>query len=80
MNTVLIILAVLYGLTSLFILLASIILARVTNYPKNNRKKTIITRISAYVCLFIMSILPILRWLLLLGAYYNYTTYGERVD
>jgi hypothetical protein len=80
MNTVLIILAVLYGLTSLFILLASIIFARVTNYPKNNRKKTTITRISAYVCLFIMSILPILRWLLLLGAYYNYTTYGEKVD
>ena len=78
MNTVLIILAVLYGLTSLFILLASIIFVRVTNYPKNNRKNTI--RISAYMCIFIMSVLPILRWFLVLGAHYNYTTYGERVD
>ena len=80
MNTVLTILAVLYGLTSLFILLATIIFVRVTNYPKNNRKKTTATRISAYVCIFILSILPILRWFLILGAHYNYTTYGERVE
>ena len=80
MNTVLVILAVLYGLTSLFILLATIMFARVTNYPKNNRKNTTVTRISAYVCIFILSVLPILRWLLILGAHYNYTTYGEKTD
>jgi len=80
MNTVLIILAVLYGLTSLFILLDSIILARITNYPKSNCKKTAVTRISAYVCIFILSVLPMLRWFLILGAHYNYTTYGERVE
>lgn len=80
MNTVLIILAVLYGLTSLFILLATIIFVRVTNYPKSNRKNTIATRISAYVCIFILSVLPILRWFLILGAHYNYTTYGEKVE
>lgn len=80
MNTVLIILAVLYGLTSLFILLATIMFVCVTNYPKSNCKKTTVTRISAYVCIFIWSVLPILRWFLILGAHYNYTTYGERVD
>lgn len=72
MKIFLIILAVIYGLTSILIYSASRSLMKACKKTNKPSSCGILDKIGVYVSLLIWAVLPILRWLLLYGAYFNY--------
>lgn len=71
MNTILTILAIIYGLTSLLILLVGLTFAKNTNLDKDNSSPKMNKIYAWFVCI-IWCILPLLRWLFIVGNYRNY--------
>ena len=77
MKIFLIILAIIYGLTSLLIFLLGIISAHLINYPKKEIKPTL-PKFVGYLFMIVWSVLPILRWLVVVGVAKNYQEYGAK--
>ena len=75
MKTILIILAVIYGLTSVFIGISGLGLAKATNLPKGS---TTMSKFVATLGIIIWCILPLLRWGFLVGVYTNFQKYGRK--
>lgn len=71
MNTILTILTIIYGLTSLLILLVGLAFAKNTNLDKDNSVIKM-NKIYAWLVCIIWCILPLLRWLFIVGTYRNY--------
>ncbi len=77
MKIFLTILAIIYGLTSLFIFLLGIVSAHLINYPKKETKPTL-PKFIGYLFMILWSVLPILRWLVIIGIVKNYQDYGVK--
>lgn len=71
MNTILTILTIIYGLTSLLILLVGLAFAKNTNLDKDSPTPKM-NKIYAWLVCIIWCILPLLRWLFVVGTYRNY--------
>ena len=71
MNTILTILTIIYGLTSLLILLVGLAFAKNTNLDKDSSTPKMNKNYAWLVCI-IWCILPLLRWLFVVGTYRNY--------
>lgn len=76
MDKIWIILGIVYGLVSIFIFLTSILIGTRIKCEKPTKKNTILRKICALITLIIWSVLPLLRWLLVMGIAYNMNKYG----
>lgn len=76
MDKIWIILGIVYGLVSIFIFLTSLLIGSKIKFEKPTKKSTILRKIGSLIVLIIWSVLPLLRWLLVMGIAYNMNKYG----
>lgn len=76
MEKIWIILGIVYGLVSIFIFLISLLVGTRIKFKKPTKKNTILRKIGVFIVFIIWSVLPLLRWLMLVGIAYNIKEYG----
>lgn len=79
MNTTLLVLLIIYGITSLFIFLATVLLTSITDLPPEVViKLKPLGRFFARLVVILWCLVPVFRWTAFIGALYNFGTYGRK--
>jgi hypothetical protein len=79
MNTTLLVLLIIYGITSLFIFLFAILTTAITDLPENTVPKfKFFGRFVAKLVVILWCLVPIFRWTAVLCTLYNFSTYGRK--
>jgi len=79
MNTTLLVLLIIYGITSLFIFLFSVLTTTITNLPENMTPKlNPLGKLTAKLVVILWCLVPIFRWTAVVCTLYNFSTYGRK--